>query len=433
MNYTSIQALARSEGCKVLDLLALAPANDPFYTGMPAQVMAAEWFANLFDQLGFGQGVHLRRIHYKAMSRKDIVKPDGTPYANTEADWEFLSAASKHARNLGLIDARLFVDRRSPEAIVPEEDESGVVVEVESEGAWMRPSLPDLPDWPRYVVERFSARQAYRVEVWVEKSTMNDILVPLCAARGVTLQVLTGEASITSVCHQFARLDDRPLRVIYVSDFDPGGQSMPVAVARKIEFELSRRGDEADIQVQPVVLTPAQIEEFDLPRKPIKDGDRRKNHFERTHGEGAVELDALEALHPGEFRRLIKEAIDQFLDPTLATEVSEARYDLLNRCEEAEEQVQEEHAAEIDEITQKDEALRAQCAGVVEQLAVVWKRAAELRAQMAEELTTMREGLVDDFPLPSPQPAREWDDPLFDSRREYRVQLDKYKRFQGKR
>jgi hypothetical protein len=83
--------------------------------------------------------------------------------------------------------------------------------------------------------------------------------------------------------------------VIYISDFDPAGNGMPVSVARKIEHILRRDGhDDLDIRIDPLVLTAEQVERYRLPRIPIKETDARKRHFEARFGTGAVELDALE-------------------------------------------------------------------------------------------------------------------------------------------
>src|SRR5262249_33114202 len=75
---------------------------------------------------------------------------------------------------------------------------------------------------------------------------------------------------------------------------------------------------DADIKLQTLALTREQAQHFQLPRVPIKDSDLRKAGFEERHGEGAVELDALEALHPGELGRLVRGALDPYLDETLA-------------------------------------------------------------------------------------------------------------------
>jgi hypothetical protein len=51
-----------------------------------------------------------------------------------------------------------------------------------------------------------------------------------------------GELSVTKCVELVDREvnSDRPVRTLYVSDFDPAGQSMPVACARKIEHVIHR-------------------------------------------------------------------------------------------------------------------------------------------------------------------------------------------------
>ena len=84
-----------------------------------------------------------------------------------------------------------------------------------------------------------------------------------------------------------------PVRVIYLSDFDPGGQNMPKTVARKVEFTIARFGLDVDVQLIPLALSAEQCRRYKLPRTPIKETERRKDAFEKKHGEGATELDAL--------------------------------------------------------------------------------------------------------------------------------------------
>jgi hypothetical protein len=71
---------------------------------------------------------------------------------------------------------------------------------------------------------------------------MNDVLVPLCHAYQANLITGLGEMSITA-CHNFLgrRHLGKPARIFYISDFDPGGRSMPVAVARKLEWFFRTR------------------------------------------------------------------------------------------------------------------------------------------------------------------------------------------------
>ena len=61
----------------------------------------AVWFTGLYEQYGFGAGVHLRRIHYRIVSSATpVLKPDGTAYENTDRSWKFLVNAGRDARYL---------------------------------------------------------------------------------------------------------------------------------------------------------------------------------------------------------------------------------------------------------------------------------------------------------------------------------------------
>src|SRR5207244_12427132 len=113
-------------------------------------------------------------------------------------------------------------------------------------------------------------------------------------------------------------------RILYVSDFDPAGQSMPVAVARKIEYFVRTLGLDVDVRVFPVVLTLDQIQYYRLPRTPIKETERRRTGFESRHGEGAVELDALEALYPGELTSVLSQYIEEYYAASLDAQVAGA-------------------------------------------------------------------------------------------------------------
>ena len=95
---------------------------------------------------------------------------------------------------------------------------------------------------------------------------------------------------------------------------------MPVSIARKIEHILRRDGhDDLDIRLDPLVLTASQVSRYGLPRIPIKDSDQRKGHFEARFGAGATELDALEAIRPGELARIIEERVEVYRSPTRET------------------------------------------------------------------------------------------------------------------
>jgi hypothetical protein len=101
---------------------------------------------------------------------------------------------------------------------------------------------------------------------------------------------------------------------LHVPSEEPARGAQPVTTSALKESRGDRSQIEtfapgANVKLDPLVLTPRQVSEYGLPRTPIKESDRRKAGFEAVHGEGAVELDALEALYPGQLSHIVEEAI----------------------------------------------------------------------------------------------------------------------------
>lgn len=428
LDYDGIKAMAKTIGRPVKDLLALSPTNDPFYAGVGHRRQAAEWFADMWNQYG-GVGAHLRRIHYRLVSPPEgvqITLPNGREYQNTENDWTFLCTASLAARYLGFIPFNGLIDRRNDEPMLyASKIYIGRDIELTAECGFYDEEIdldiPDLPDLPSLSVDGFRAVQDFIVEVWIEKSTQNDWLVPLCQSRGINLVVGIGEQSETRSRELAMRSADSaaPVRVIYLSDFDPGGRSMPKAVARKVEFTIAKFDLDIDIQIIPLALTPDQCLDYDLPRTPIKDTERRKDKFEQTFGVGATELDALEALHPGEMGRLLNAEIDNFIDAGLGRRVSEARWQHAFHLDKIEAGVKAKYTDRIEQVSARFEEIKADLED--------WEAdAGQLWADIAADLVTQRPDLSD-VEIPRSDAPGETDRfVLFDSRRDFFTQLDHY-------
>ena len=451
-NYETLKQLASEQGWRVGELLALAAKNDPFYTGRPAEMGGARWFANLWSRFGYGRGVHLRRIHYQIVSQNPpVVKPDGSLYENTERDWDYLNEVSKWARYLELVPADHFVDRRNPEAIIYahwprpgswdyEDPTPGYKVDGnwDLDSAYYRlPCLPELdslpsslPEMPAFAVSGYeTVQQAYHVEIWAEKTTQNDILNPLCSRHRVNLVAGAGELSITAVVEFFRRVrgDSRPARILYVSDFDPAGLGMPVSIARKIEFFQRTRGfDDLDIRLEPVMLTAKQTAQYALPRTPIKESELRKAKFEESHGEGATELDALEALYPGEMSGIVERAILNYYDPALAERAREQKRTLASDLEEkrgetllsnADElsDLEADYQALLDDFEKTRERFLELISGFQPEIDQFQERLEGIMARERQLYGEIRDGLEaahvdpDDYPLPQPDLPAESD------------------------
>lgn len=469
IDYQIIKRMARQYGVARTDLIALAPQNDPFYTGTPAEVEGAAWFTGLWHRFGFGQGVHLRRIHYQLVSQSPAIRmPNKAPYENTMNCWKYLTNAGKWARYLGLVDPEAFVDRRNPDAIIFATHEANPEPRYElSDGTneWGEtfsdrfPALPELPElpelpwripaWPQFLVDGYDVHPGYHVEVWAEKTTMNDILIPLCERYQVNLVTGAGEMSITAVLDFMRRVEaaDVPARILYISDYDPAGVGMPISVARKIEF-FQQDGSFAwqDIRLQPICLTKEQVAAYRLPRIPVKDTDKRKGNWVAAHGAGAVELDALEALRPGELARIVMAEIEKYYDPTLKQRAKERRRQLEDDLDQLRQEAMERHGwnglfDDYEDFVADFEETRAAFAELVQQfqphidayagrLSALKARAIEMHQAVLRELEAVEINLTD-YPVPEPELPEEPDDLLYDSRRDYMGQLDAYKEYRN--
>lgn len=447
--YEKIKQIAKEKRCNITDPLFLARQNDPFYTGTATEKSMAEWFADLWRRFGYSTGVHLRRVHYQLVSQNDPHKHNGLPYENTENDWGYLCNAGKYARYLGLVDPEAFVDRRNPDPhIFMEYDRY-------AEGpGWGY----DFPYWeipktninlasdlylalPIFVVKGYEyddSLQPYHLEVWVEKSTMDDVLVPLCAAYGVNLVTGLGFMSITSVIDLLKRINEaqKPCRLFYISDFDPAGDDMPTAVARQIEYWLDTYVPSADIKLKPLVLTREQVERYQLPRTPVKDSDRRKANFEERYGEGAVELDALEALLPGELASIVTENILQFRDNRLEAKIAEAKVQAQKRLDAYWEERIKPFQGDLDDLKKQVGAVlqkyQTRLEEMDEELAREMEPYEEAAISLWQDIQDVADEITPNLPdLPEPEVeegALGW---LYDSGRDYFEQLAAYQDWKG--
>ena len=238
------------------------------------------------------------------------------------------------------------------------------------------------------------------------------VLLPLGERYSINIITAIGEMSLTRCVELVARADEsqRPVRVIYVSDFDPAGASMPVAVARKIEHTLySKQLHDLDIQVRPIVLTLDQCQRYRLPRTPIKETEKRAANFEARFGEGATELDALEALHPGELERILTREIERYYDNDLKGRIAETASEVWAELTAANTKVHKRHAKDIAALeAERKEVLAAITAFEAKARPVLRKIKKSLEAEAPE---------VCDFDWPEPAEGDDDPDPLFDSTR----------------
>ena len=440
----AIKALASELGVFLRDVLAEGEDNDPFYCGRPAHVADAEWFFQIWKRFAFAKGVHLRQIHYRAVVQGDVLMRDGeTPYVNTDQCWKKLQAASTRARYLGLVNADDFTDERSPDPLLYatyREFEPQPSCEIEPP-QWTLPKISfDLETslaMPAPYVSGYDyelSDQWYHIVLLIEKSTMDDVLEPICRRFGVDLITGAGYTSVTTAVNLLKRIRGKPVRGFFISDFDPAGNTMPVALSRQAEFWRQEFAPDSELKITPLLLNKQQVIKYGLPRTPIKDDDKRKRGFEDRHGAGATELDALEGLHPGELARIVTDAIRPYFDDGLKDRLIEAEW-------KAEADAQAAWDDEASDIEEELNAIAAEAAKVVKRfeprvktLTDAFDRAMapirdrlDLARQALTDKAEMFEAELPDRPAPESGEADEstW---LFDSGRGYMEQIKFYHR-----
>lgn len=465
---------ALSEGLRrpLRTLHALTAGNDPFMVQQDFRLEAAHWFKELYDRLKISAGIHIRRIFYLLVSQPDLVRLNGERFENTVECANHLGEAVRDARYLGLIEADAFIDRKNPEPTINlGEGDIDTAAEINPVAGsiechefgiyYVAPTLifPEI-----ILLSEPRVGQRYHLEIWIEKSTANDLLLPLGREYGINIATFTGEVSLTACKNLVDRAiaSGRPVRIFHVTDFDPAGRSMPVAAAVKINFFAQQSGVDLDIRFEHVALTDEQCVEYELPRTPIKASETRGARFEARFGEGATELDALQALHPGVLRQILVEHIERYYDHDLDDEVSNAVERFESEIDQTATDLREIYSEEIAALDEQRNAITRAFEQVHKPAQAAYREAvAQAHAaytaaieQVREEVEGMERQFVEEaepliadmatwladaapdpelFDWPEPAEAEQWDDdPLYDSTRGYVEQVDRFREHQGK-
>ena len=154
--------------------------------------------------------------------------------------------------------------------------------------------------------------QPYYVEVWLEKRALRRIFLPITNSYDVHLCIGGGYQSWPMIWQGKNRFRNRlenhnnKVIILYFGDLDPSGKDM----ARDIQTRFSLLGIGAE--VVEVALTRRDIEQYKLPRNPMKPLDSRNKWYIKKYGiTYAVELDALP---PNILKEKIEQSIQAYAD-----------------------------------------------------------------------------------------------------------------------
>jgi hypothetical protein len=127
------------------------------------------------------------------------------------------------------------------------------------------------------------------VIVWLEKDALFSPVAEITRPYRLCIYTARGYSSFSAVYEAAQELDSTlPTYVLQLTDFDPSGEDM----VRDLRDRL-RRYNAVNAEVIKIALTPHQVRDHALPPMMAKRSDSRYREFTETHGDRAVELDAL--------------------------------------------------------------------------------------------------------------------------------------------
>lgn len=216
-----------------------------------------------------GFSLTLRQLYYQFVARGLI--------PNKDSEYKRLGSVINDARLGGLIDWNALQDRTRY---------------LRSYSFYEEPNEVLAGIGERFIKDLW-ADQEFRIEVWVEKDALVDVVgtacrplaVPFFSCRGYTSQTEMWVAGQRLKCH--IRDGHTPV-IIHLGDHDPSGIDM----SRDIEDRLSlfMGGPE----FRRIALNKDQVAEYQPPPNPAKITDSRSTGYIAQFGDESWELDALE-------------------------------------------------------------------------------------------------------------------------------------------
>lgn len=213
----------------------------------------------------------LRQLYYQFVAR------DYLP--NTERSYKNLGNIINKGRMAGMIDWKHLVDRTR---------------ELRALSHWENPREIIDTCVHQYKIDKWKD-QRFRIEVWVEKDALIDIIrqacepldVPYLSCRGYTSQSemwAAGQRILKYAAYQ------QEILIVHLGDHDPSGLDM----SRDIRQRLNTFTDMIGFKFERIALNMDQVDEYDPPPNPAKITDSRCKAYMLEFGDESWELDALE-------------------------------------------------------------------------------------------------------------------------------------------
>lgn len=235
-----------------------------------------------------GYKLTLRQLYYQFVAR-DLIE-------NSERSYKNLGTVITKARDAGYIDWNAIEDRNR-----------------EFNSPYLKTEQELLDNLPKYVSLDKWANQDYRIEVWVEKEALGNVVARTCDKWQVPHMACKGYLSASEAYRAGKRVEreyqrnNKTTMIIHLGDHDPSGIDM----SRDNESRVKLYSNDTDFIFRRIALNMEQVDEFDPPPNPAKITDSRAKEYIKRFGRTSWELDALE---PRVIDDLISESIKSVVD-----------------------------------------------------------------------------------------------------------------------
>lgn len=255
---------------------------------------------------------------YKTLSRKCVEWRKRGDY-----NWDFLSDATRIV--IGEVDDEIYDDGKI--------DRFKADVDEQLDEISLETILNELFDHlkPGFGYGRW-ANQPNIVEVWVEKEALAKTISAWLGDKSIIIRVNRGYSSWTFIYNNIRELSEiigrhEKVVILYLGDFDPSGLDIDRFLSDALEFFGI---DPQKIEFSRFALTQDQINRYQLPPIGVNPRDSRAEGYVQNYGNHAWELDALLAYAPEDFRKELREVVDDHYDEKTVRDVSVRATELRN-------------------------------------------------------------------------------------------------------
>jgi hypothetical protein len=251
----------------------------------------------------------LRAMFYALVSRGVI--------PNSQEKYQYLSHFTARAREGGELPMNCFADQSrriiqdfSDVYQLPEQYIELGIEHLRNAAHAYHNTIPRWHNQPEYV------------EVWIEKEALSGTFKSILKNRQVKIVPNRGFSSIGFSYDNIQRLKrfqdkGKNIHILYFGDLDPSGEVIDEVISKKlIQYGIF------EVDFRRIAVTEEQTRHFNLPHNPdpetftkLKKDTRAQSFMSRHNGElFQIEVDALQAYAPEEFKNLIQKSVDKYFD-----------------------------------------------------------------------------------------------------------------------